>query len=435
MNLGYRVRLGRQHSLRPRSHADILRSADREDQPGNSRTRAPSHVGAQDAIGAILMLPNGVLSTVPVPAAFRPPHDRVKERLIDYELGGRAIQDSSEGLEVKVWTAEADEQTGSIMLSAPGVTPVEVLVVPGVQEISLTFDQNMQPALAYLTADGAFLYWFDTTLPGFTTLALPAGSHSPRITLDDKRATQTANSDIILAYMRGGALYYRQQRDRFLIEYELANGLHGAELDQIGMNTLNRLQFRLLGGPTSQHAPVSVERIVRDLAARCGVVDVDAGDLTEVYVDGYQITALTTGRAAIEPLRMVGAFDMVERGTTLRFPTRGKAPVATLTEDELGVRSLDTDPGPAITTRKAQDVELPRQIRLRYPSLSRDYEIGEQLSPARMGTVGVNDVSVDCPVVMTDSTAAQIAERLFREAWASRHAHSFTVGAQHHALE
>src|SRR5690606_24018960 len=99
------------------------------------------------------------------------------------------------------------------------------------------------------------------------------------------------------------------------------------------------------------------------------------------------------------------------------------------------VRSLDTDPGPAITTRKAQDVELPRQIRLRYPSLSRDYEIGEQLSPARMGTVGVNDVSVDCPVVMTDSTAAQIAERLFREAWASRHAHSFTVGAQHHALE
>src|SRR5690606_23852750 len=68
---------------RARSHADVLRSADREDQPGDSLARAPSHVGAQDAIGAILMLPNGVLSTVPVPAAFQPPRDRTKERLTD----------------------------------------------------------------------------------------------------------------------------------------------------------------------------------------------------------------------------------------------------------------------------------------------------------------------------------------------------------------
>ena len=197
------------------------------------------------------MLPNGVLSTVPVPAAFQPPHDRVKERLIDYELGGRAIQDPSEGLEVKVWTAEADEQTGSIMLSAPGVTPVEFLVVPGVQEISLAFDQNMQPALAYLTADGAFLYWFDTTLPGFTTLALPAGSRSPRISLDDKRARQTAISDIVLAYIRGDKLYARAQRDRFSIEYELAEIplAEYRELGQIGMNVgaLPRFQFQLRG--------------------------------------------------------------------------------------------------------------------------------------------------------------------------------------------
>jgi len=197
------------------------------------------------------MIPQNVLSTTPDPDAFRPPHDRVKERLIDYELGGRAIQDPSEGLEVKVWTAEADEQTGSIMLSAPGVTPVEVLVVPGVQEISLAFDQNMQPALAYVTADGAFLYWFDATLPGFTTLALPAGSRSPRISLDDKRATQTAISDIVLAYIRGDKLYARAQRDRFSIEYELAEIplAEYRELGQIGMNVgaLPRFQFQIRG--------------------------------------------------------------------------------------------------------------------------------------------------------------------------------------------
>src|SRR5690606_12695294 len=98
------------------------------------------------------------------------------------------------------------------VLDVPGVVePVSVLEIAGVTEFQFTFDQNMQPVIAYLTADGAFLYWFDATLPGFTTLVLPAGSRSPRISLDDKRAASgvtSGASDVILTYLRDDALYF-----------------------------------------------------------------------------------------------------------------------------------------------------------------------------------------------------------------------------------
>lgn len=282
------------------------------------------------------MLPNGVLSTVPVPAAFKPPHDRVKERLIDYELGGRAIQDTSEGLEVKVWTAEADEQTGSIMLSAPGVTPVEFLVVPGVREISLAFDQNMQPAIAYLTIEGAFLYWFDATIPGFTTLDLPAGSRSPRISLDDKRASQTAVSDIVLAYIRGDKLYAREQRDRFTVERELATIARADlyELGQIGMNVspLPRFQFQLRGRvsfETPQNPTPTISSIEPSTAVEGG--------------GGFKLTVSGAGFVSTSVVRWNGK----DRETTFISSTELEAEILSTDVEESGEASVSVvNPSP-----------------------------------------------------------------------------------------
>src|SRR5690606_13522762 len=88
-----------------------------------------------------------------------------------------------------------------------------------------------------------------------------------------------------------------------------------------------------------------------------------------------------------------------------------------------------------VITRKAQDYDLPRQVRFRYSSLARDYERGEQLSPARIGTVGVHDVTIECPVILPDDRAAQIAEILHRDAWISRWSHEVTLDQTRHALE
>ena len=77
---------------------------------------------------------------------------------------------------------------------------------------------------------------------------LSEGDQYLRCCLDDKRQSATAqgNNDIILAYVRAGKLYYRQQRDRYEVEYLLAEEIPAKVLTRIGMSKNYRLQFEFV---------------------------------------------------------------------------------------------------------------------------------------------------------------------------------------------
>lgn len=195
------------------------------------------------------MIPMGRLSTQPVSAAFISPDDTDGVEsfefgpLTDYELGGKDISDASEGLEVKIWKAEVTE-AGEVYFSAPEVPQALYITLPGTTEFSFTFDQNMRPVLAYMQAGEAKFRWYDALTGTYVTTTLPVGSNYPKVALDDKREYQTTlgDNDVILAYLRAGTLYYRQQRDRYEVEYTLAS-VPNARLLRIGMNMVGRLQF------------------------------------------------------------------------------------------------------------------------------------------------------------------------------------------------
>lgn len=190
------------------------------------------------------MIPEPLSSTL-LDSTFLFPRNITRLPLQSYEHGGIGIQDPSAGLRAKVWISSvADDDV--ITLSAPGVTPAAILTVPELEQIDFTFDQNMNPFIAYQLADGtAEYYWYDSTVADFTITTLPAGSSDPRCSLDDKRPLQSGNSDVILAYMRAGSLFARCQRDRYLVEYELIDGQGSRGLIQIGMNTKLRFQYHV----------------------------------------------------------------------------------------------------------------------------------------------------------------------------------------------
>ena len=108
--------------------------------------------------------------------------------------------------------------------------------------MSFTFDQNGRPSICFTQYGQTKIYWFDSSLGGVTTTTIGAGIGSPKVILDDKRQTQTGSSDIIMGYIKNMQLCYRQQRDRFLIEYVLATNVAG-RLQKIGMGNNLRLQF------------------------------------------------------------------------------------------------------------------------------------------------------------------------------------------------
>jgi hypothetical protein len=175
--------------------------------------------------------------------------------------------------------------------------------------------------------------------------------------------------------------------------------------------------------------------VVQDISRRAGLWDVDVEQLRDIPIDGYVIGRPMPARAALEPLRSFGWFDGVESGFLLRYVKRGGVAVAELGVQDLGASAGADRPPPAITTRKIQDVELPRQVRVQYIDVDRDYEPGEQLSPTRITTEATNDVDVAVPVVMNGTKAAQIAEILWSDAWRSRWVHQTAVDGSWLRLE
>lgn len=197
-----------------------------------------------------MSLPGDALATVASPAQLLAPDNLGRSaRKIDYELGGVGIGDASEGLEGYTWRARL---SGDDVLVGrdPYDAETVLLTEAGISELSLAFDQNMRPMVAYVALGQAKLYWYDATVPGYATLALSADARSPFVSMDDKRgyAQIIASNDVLLFYLRTNRLCYRQQRDRFEIERTVA-WLEGAatSISKVGMNAGNRLQVEIVG--------------------------------------------------------------------------------------------------------------------------------------------------------------------------------------------
>lgn len=191
------------------------------------------------------MLPDSVLSSIPVPGTLLHPDNLVTSPLRDYELGGVALNDPSQGLKVQVWQCFVDGD--NIMIQAGDASPSILFTAAGTTEVALAFDQNMRPAVAFKQAGTVKLRWYDTLAAAQVITEYP-GVDNARLAMDDKRPLQTAANDIIMAYTRDEGLYFRAQRDRFLVEYPLDPAIGAGRLIRIGMNNVNRMQFEFVAG-------------------------------------------------------------------------------------------------------------------------------------------------------------------------------------------
>ena len=187
------------------------------------------------------MIASNRLSSKPASAAFVGGRQLSSSYLADYETGGIAINDANLGLNVQVWRGRYIGN--DLVLDVPDnllITPQIVLTAAGVTEFSFTFDQLMRPVIAYVQNYSAKLHVYNNDINDFEIIDYGDVITNPRVAIDDKRDGQLSNSDVIFAYINNGRLYFRQQRDRFLIAYYLGNM---STLHKIGMNAGFRLQF------------------------------------------------------------------------------------------------------------------------------------------------------------------------------------------------
>lgn len=198
------------------------------------------------------MLPLNEITSTSYASAFKYPVKSIlgEDILQDWEAGGIALNDPSEGLHYQIWHVELeiDEDTtmGYIYLEAPTVPRYLLKSGLGISEVGLSFDQNMHLFLLYKQAGVCKIYWWDPTIPGMTETSLGEGMSDPRCSMDDHRSNMTklGENDIILAYKRGTSLYYLQQRDRYRTERLLATDVP-ENLVCVGMGVNHRFQFGL----------------------------------------------------------------------------------------------------------------------------------------------------------------------------------------------
>lgn len=188
------------------------------------------------------------------------PKQGVRDLKVSYELGGEYLSQPTEKM-TYLWKAYTTD-TG-ISIEREGQNS-EILknVTGNVNEVSLTFDQNMRPTLAYVEDGISKLYWYDTSSQSMRTSVFNV--KNPRVAIDDKRKFNISNSDIVFAYInQNNDLAYRLQRERYSIEhliiFDRGDSVGGLVLGDMGMNLDNRFVFNLgfkeYGKPIEMNQP------------------------------------------------------------------------------------------------------------------------------------------------------------------------------------
>ncbi|MGP5103609.1 hypothetical protein ACTXJH_06545 [Psychrobacter celer] len=186
-------------------------------------------------------LPEPLIIDSDVPTPFLYPRSKNYPLTESWENGGVALSDPSEDLTKYVWQAWTDGMTIAVKRADLDAYNV-VLMDSNITEIDLTFDQNMRPCITYVADGISKLYWYDAQQAKQVIDEYPLITN-PRVSLDDKRRFNVANSDIIFAYQREDKLCYRVQRERFTVERVLATNPKKRLLWRIGMGSSNRFLF------------------------------------------------------------------------------------------------------------------------------------------------------------------------------------------------
>lgn len=188
------------------------------------------------------MIPNFIDSNIPKPYNnYGVPPD-VPYSVKNVTIGPVGLNDPSEGLHFKFWAAYVDSNDLIIEDIELSTTNFILNEPDGIENVALAFDQNANDTFAYITGVGELkLRWFDTSVDDDVIINL-GQAQSLTLTMDMKYYPTSNKSDILLFYIRDNAIYFRVQRDKYLIEYPTPITAGANSLINSGMRTDYRFQ-------------------------------------------------------------------------------------------------------------------------------------------------------------------------------------------------
>lgn len=157
-----------------------------------------------------------------------------------------------------------------------------------------------------------------------------------------------------------------------------------------------------------------VDRLIRAILADFGLPMPDELAV-DGFVDGYVLDRPLSARQVLEPLAQAFGFDVTMSSGRLSLRGRGGKLSRALGLDEL---LLDRD-GRPYELRRAQESELPRELRLSYSDGDSDYRRATARS-RRLAGAAIRESSVETAIVTRPAEAQRLADQRLQEAWAGR---------------
>lgn len=197
-------------------------------------------------------------------------------------------------------------------------------------------------------------------------------------------------------------------------------------------NTLYR--YYLAQRLTSSAVPVST--IVTDLSEDVGLtaVDLDVTDISGILCDGFVLANRGAAQAAIEQLLMAYQIDVVESGGKVKYVRRASRSAVIIDPEEMALHDVGQDAPTRLILTRADEVDLPRSVTIKYMNRDADYQIGAQTA-TRQTTLSRNDVTYELAVVMTDAHAKAVAEAVLYASWAGRTTAKWSMSLKYAELE
>ncbi|MGL4438318.1 MAG: baseplate multidomain protein megatron, partial [Bosea sp. (in: a-proteobacteria)] len=172
-----------------------------------------------------------------------------------------------------------------------------------------------------------------------------------------------------------------------------------------------------------------LDRLVAGILADFGLQGALRLDIDQM-VDGYVIDRPMSARAALEPLARLFALDAsFDQGRLVLRGQSGRMAVA-ISADQL-VPERDGKP---FELRRAQETELPRELRIGFIDGNWDYRSAASRSRRLAGSAR-REVALDAAIVTSRADGDRLAEQRLKEAWVGRETLSFRLSPRQLSLE
>lgn len=166
--------------------------------------------------------------------------------------------------------------------------------------------------------------------------------------------------------------------------------------------------------------------VITDICQRSGMED-DEFDVTDIVgkfeVRGFTLARSSSGRKALENLLLPYFVDGIETDWAVTFQERSTTAIRTIQEDELGAVKSPTGDVPILESRQPE-YDLPSEIAMIYTDQDRDYQQGSahfRRTARPAPTMYSNKTeNIEMPIVMLESEARDVAQRLMFLTWMSR---------------